>query len=194
MKYFVYCLYKDNDLQYVGSTTQIVARMKAHKRDKDFNAMKYCVLESKQEMLDFEIVCINNMSPPLNKTKPALPKDFTGLIVNWRQANLDFLKEVPTTHSFDDFCFETYQNYIIETLNLPWLLVYNIMHHWGGYNWTYDFKDGYLMIKHDSTGKSFNDLVVERGCKSYDEFRRGLEIINNITSYTEYEHSLRQFD
>ena len=194
MKYFVYCLYKDNDLQYVGSTTQIVARMKSHKRDKDFNAMKYCVLESKQEMLDFEIVCINEMSPPLNKTKPALPKDFTGLVVNWRQANLDFLKEVPTTHSFDDFCFETYQNYIIETLNLPWSLVYNIMYHWGGYNWTYDFKDGYLMIKHDSTGKSFKDLVVERGCKPYGEFRRGLEIVNNITSYAEYEHSLRQFD
>lgn len=194
MKYFVYCLYKDNDLQYVGSTTQIVTRIKSHKRDKDFNSVKYCVLESRTEMLDFEIVCINEMSPPLNRTKPPIPKDFTGLVVNWRQANLDFLKEVPTTHSFDDFCFEAYQKHIIKRLNLPWSLVYNVLHHWSAYDWTYDFKDGYLMVKHDSTGKSFHDLVVEMGCKSYNELRRDLEIINNITSYEEYEKSLKQFD
>lgn len=194
MKYFVYCLYKDDNLQYVGSTTKIINRMRTHKKCKDFNSMKYYVLDSKQDMLDFEIFCINTMSPPINKTKPKIQKDFSDLKVDWKPANLDFLGEVPSDHSFYEFCFASYQRHITKVLNIPENLIYNVLIHWQSYDWSYDIINGYLLIKHDNTGKSLSDLIIERGGKSFKDFTKRLEIINNIITAEAYNSSMSQFD
>lgn len=64
--YFVYRLYKDGTIIYIGSSTNLDSRIKAHMKDKDFDLIDVCLCEDKEHMLRLEHYNIMITTPILN--------------------------------------------------------------------------------------------------------------------------------
>jgi len=66
VKIGVYFLFKNNELVYIGKSTDIIGRLKHHLRTKDFDEYSFIELES--DLLDaYERILINIYKPILNK-------------------------------------------------------------------------------------------------------------------------------
>ena len=63
---FVYRLYKDKEIVYIGKTNNLKYRIKAHKKDKEFDYYDYAIT-SDSEAHVYEVYYINKYRPILNK-------------------------------------------------------------------------------------------------------------------------------
>lgn len=63
---FIYRLYKNDTIVYVGKTNNIFSRINNHKKDKDFDTYDYAIL-SDSEAHFYETYYINKHKPILNK-------------------------------------------------------------------------------------------------------------------------------
>lgn len=75
-EFFVYVLYKEDQIVYVGSTQRLAQRITAHKSDKDFDNVRYCILPDKKTMLKVERYGISKLKPSLNNSIPNPTKRF----------------------------------------------------------------------------------------------------------------------
>ena len=84
---FVYRLHKDKKIVYVGKTVNLTHRIKAHKKDKDFDYYDYAIT-SDSEAHVYEVYYIN-------KYKPILNKDCKGEeLFNIKVKELEFISEL----------------------------------------------------------------------------------------------------
>ena len=67
MEYKVYRLYEGTEIIYIGQSTNIAERIKSHRYDKIFDSYDYCNLGTKNHMDCFEMYCILETQPKLNK-------------------------------------------------------------------------------------------------------------------------------
>lgn len=65
--YYVYKLYLESELVYVGSTVNLESRLVKHLEDKVFDCVKVCEKQTKGSMLHLEHVLIKEYSPKYNK-------------------------------------------------------------------------------------------------------------------------------
>jgi DNA-binding MarR family transcriptional regulator len=82
-EFFVYVLYKQGHVVYVGSTQNIVNRVSSHKLDKDFDHVRYCTLPDKKSMLKVEKYGISKLKPTLNSKIPN-PTDRFDIKLVWK--------------------------------------------------------------------------------------------------------------
>ena len=169
----------NGDLLYVGSTTKPVERLKAHKLDKYFNMVLICELQNEKDMLNCEKWYIKQKKPKLNINRPNIDVRPDVGNLEWVKVDLSFLyyERVELDHSFADFCHGKYLSYCSECLGMSWEQFYNLTnYHHGGFGensmgWNYDITvDGYLIIKHDNSGKSMSKIMEQLGNKSYEDF------------------------
>lgn len=202
-KYYVYSLFLNGNLIYVGSTTKPINRLKDHKLDKDFNMVLVCRLENEKDMLDVEKWYIKQKKPTLNKNRPEIESRPDVGELEWVRVDLSFLHfdRVESGHSFDDFCHDKYLKYCAESLGMSWEQFYNLTnYHYGGFGkqcqgWNYDItSDGYLVIKHDLSGKNISQIMEQLGNKSYESFCSMLRKHHGIISEEQYYASLDQFN
>lgn len=81
--YGVYFLYKDNELMYIGRSSNVMKRMKSHMGSKmDWDMVKWIVTPSKRLSVDIEHALImnyptpHNQIPKITKSVPRLYKKF----------------------------------------------------------------------------------------------------------------------
>lgn len=82
-RYYVYFLFSDEQLLYVGSTINMELRLKQHvHHGRKFNGVKYISFDNEKHMIDYENSCIEFFNPILNKRKlkdydsmPIIPPD-----------------------------------------------------------------------------------------------------------------------
>lgn len=67
VEYYVYILYKNNEIVYVGQTKQLFFRINNHSKTKDFDQFSYISCGSYQEMMDIETALILELQPKYNK-------------------------------------------------------------------------------------------------------------------------------
>ena len=68
--WYVYFLWDDTRLVYVGSTTNVLARLGQHTHEgKRFSRATYAAYASEEDMRTAEALYINKHKPPLNKRK-----------------------------------------------------------------------------------------------------------------------------
>ena len=65
--YYVYALWKDGEIVYIGQTIQLESRVTTHKGDKDFDEYSYFKCEGKFQMDVLESYLINELRPEYNK-------------------------------------------------------------------------------------------------------------------------------
>ena len=188
-KYFVYCLYKDSDVIYVGSSTNLLLRLKTHKRDKDFNKVIYCELPNREVMLDFEAYCIDRIRPPLNSVtpKPTMTEKPDGIA--WKRADLSFLYP-DDVDSHYNLAFNIHWNYmsmLCEHFNISNIDPY-------GEYLTYVKIDGKVVAVFDGSGVSLKQLAVIDGLISLEEFEDIIYEQEGVISMRQYQKSLEQFN
>jgi len=76
---YVYQLIKNGVVVYVGKTDDVVNRIISHRKDKDFDEVKYYICRDKHEQNLVENTCIFKLTPTLNK----------GLNLKYVDKNLD---------------------------------------------------------------------------------------------------------
>lgn len=189
MKYFVYCLYKDDSIIYIGSSTKLLNRLKCHAKDKDFNRVSFCELPSHSDMLDLEIYAIDKIRPPLNKSvpKPRLKEKPEGL--KWKGVNLAFLNY----DKVDDNCIVAcnahwdYSKYVCDYFNIT-----NIDPH--EQYLSYIKLENKVVAVFDGSGFSLEELAISEGLISRAEFETKYFEDRDVIPMAIYEESLRQFD
>lgn len=189
MKYFVYCLYKDDQIIYIGSSTKLVNRVIAHNKDKDFDSVVYCRLPDKQTMLNFEIYAIDKVKPPLNKIFPTPTISDKPEGITWKKVNLTFLSK-------DRVDFE----YIL-AINISWGYRKMICDYFNitnidpyGENLSYFKFNGKVVAVFDGSGVSLEELAVSEGLISLDEYELIRYQEEGAIRVKDYEKSLTQFD
>ena len=80
--FYVYCLYQQSRIVYIGSTINLDARVSSHCADKIFDAVKYCILPTYESMLSFESYGISKLKPFYNRVIPSVDKKVE-ISVNW---------------------------------------------------------------------------------------------------------------
>lgn len=65
--FYVYALWKDDEIVYIGQTVQLEARLVVHTRDKDFDEYSYFKCRDGMEMDCLESYLINELRPKYNK-------------------------------------------------------------------------------------------------------------------------------
>ena len=68
--FYVYALWKDDEIIYVGKSINVIPRVSTHLKDKDFDSYSYIELNGKNEMDFIESRLILKLQPKLNKTLP----------------------------------------------------------------------------------------------------------------------------
>jgi len=82
---FVYRLYKNNEIIYVGKTINLSNRINNHKKDKDFDYYDYTIVSDSETHI-YEVYYIN-------KYKPILNKDCKGVVdLTLKIKELEFIK------------------------------------------------------------------------------------------------------
>ena len=66
-KYYVYALWNNGEIVYVGQTTQLGFRITTHAKTKDFDEYSYFECDSEENMKAIESSLIVNLQPKLNK-------------------------------------------------------------------------------------------------------------------------------
>lgn len=89
--HYVYGLYLDGALVYVGVTKDLEGRMQAHLAEKDVDEMRAIKgFSSRVKAEEFETMCIDGVQPPLNKTRTApkrdVPWQWLKMIVSLKEA------------------------------------------------------------------------------------------------------------
>lgn len=64
--YLVYVLIKDNQIVYVGRSTDLKARLRQHRKDKTFDRFEYKICKDRHEMQDLEALLIQQFNPKYN--------------------------------------------------------------------------------------------------------------------------------
>lgn len=77
VEYNVYLLYKNDEIVYVGQTTQLFIRINNHSKTKDFDQFSYISCKSYEEMMDIETALILELQPKYNQK---LSNDYISLI------------------------------------------------------------------------------------------------------------------
>ena len=67
VEYNVYLLYKNDEIVYVGQTTQLFIRLNTHSKTKDFDQFSYISCESYEEMMSIESALILELQPKYNQ-------------------------------------------------------------------------------------------------------------------------------
>lgn len=66
----VYQLLAGDDLLYIGSSGDLVVRLKAHSRDKEFDGWRAAECPTEQSCRDLETALIDRYRPPMNRVIP----------------------------------------------------------------------------------------------------------------------------
>lgn len=171
MKYFVYCLYKDGEIIYIGSSTQLINRLKSHRKDKEFDSVCYCELPNKQLMLEFEEYGIYNLNPRINK-KVLYKPDRPEIEVVWNKLDLYVLLPEASPDQVMQVCFD-YHEYQADILGISYQLRHNLFHMEG--EWSFErqvTEEGVtILARSDRRGKSVDELCSELGGLSSEDFR-----------------------
>jgi hypothetical protein len=194
MKYYLYKLYKGSELVYIGSTTNIVVRMRNHKREKDFESVQWCDVGSREDMLSFEKYLIYTLNPPLNiqKKKPTKPANLTELC--WKQMDLLFLdiSKVCFDYSIEEYAHNLYLEKISDVFGVSESDLYGLIYH---YRDSLDItSEGYFVIKHDGSGRGLFTIATERGLPPISQLIEHIYKKKGKISFLDYEASLAQFD
>lgn len=189
MKYFVYCLFKGDDIIYIGSSTKLLNRLKTHSKDKDFDKVVYCELPDQKTMLEFEIYSIDKVRPPLNRSvpKPKLKEKPDG--IKWKKANLAFLNydKVDINHIVSCNAYWEYITGVCDYFNISNVDPY-------GHYLSYIKLEDKVAAVFDDSGLTLEELAVSEGLVSRDEFERQYFLDSGVIPRREYEESLKQFD
>lgn len=189
MKYFVYCLYKDGSIIYIGSSTKLLDRLKCHAKDKDFDKVSVCELPSHKDMLDLEIYAIDKIRPPLNKSvpKPRLKEKPQGL--KWKGVNLAFLNYDKVDDNYMVACNASwdYNKYVCDHFNITNIDPYE-------QHLSYIKLEDKVVAVFDGSGFTLEELAILEGLSSRTEFEIKYFADRDVIPMEVYEHSLRQFD
>lgn len=188
-KYFVYCLYKEDQIIYIGSSTKLLNRLKTHRKDKEFDKVIYCETVDKQTMLDLEIYAINKARPPLNRIFPQSKMLKIPDGIRWHKANLAFLNydKVDIYRNVAFSAHWSYMNYVSTNLGIHGISPYDT-------HLTYVKINGIPAAVFDGSGKELGDFAVDNGLLSPQEYEDLAYIKSGQISIDEYERSLKQFD
>lgn len=64
--FYVYALYDEDEVVYIGQTSQLEYRLKAHGKNKDFNKYSFITCGSYDEMIEIETNLIIELQPKYN--------------------------------------------------------------------------------------------------------------------------------
>lgn len=67
-KYFVYALWDEDKIVYIGQSTRVEARVASHQYTKSFTEYSYFECENEYDMVGTESFLINKLSPKYNKS------------------------------------------------------------------------------------------------------------------------------
>jgi hypothetical protein len=99
--FYVYCLYQDSKIVYVGSTTNLDSRLLSHSRQKTFNKVKFCHVHSQEAMLDLEQYYISRYKPVYNKQgKVRDVIDYIGVLPLWEYVDDEVLRYLNIKQDF----------------------------------------------------------------------------------------------
>lgn len=189
MKYFVYCLMKEDQVVYIGSSSKLLNRIKKHSTDKDFDKVTYCELPDKQTMLEFEKFSINKVRPPLNRSIPVPKMTEKPEGLRWRKANLSFLMYDKVDIFYDIQCDAAWDYAIMVFDELG---IHGICPH--DHDLTFIMVGDKVAAVFDGSGLDMYDLAKERGIISYDDYITNAYKRAGKIMMGEYEWSLKQFD
>lgn len=175
---------------YIGSSTKLMNRIKTHKKDKEFDQVRYCELLDRQTMLDFEIYAINKVKPPLNKVTPSPTMTEKPEYLVWKRANLSFLyrERVDIYYVLEQGIWWEYLCMVCDKFSIRNIDPYS---EWG---LTYINIDGKIVAVFDGSGVSLKDLAVQEGIISWREYRVARYKEEDMITVEEYYWSLKQFD
>lgn len=177
------------EIVYIGSSTKLMNRIKTHKKDKEFDQVRYCELLDRQTMLDFEIYAINKVKPPLNRVipSPSMMEKPEGL--RWRNANLSFLhyNKVDIYHHLSHNVWWEYYHMVCDRFNIAKIDPY-------GESLTYVKLDDKVAAVFDGSGITLEELAVCEGVISSNDYENIRYKEEGIISVAEYEWALTQFD
>lgn len=188
-KYFVYCLFNNGNIIYIGSSTKLLNRLKTHRKDKEFNKVVYCELPDQKTMLDFEIYSIDKVRPPLNRSvpKPKLKEKPQNL--KWKKANLAFLNydKVDISNNILFNASWDYTNYVCEYFGISNVDPYQQY-------LSYIKVEDKVAAVFDGSGLTLEELASSEGLISSDEFYEQYFLERDAIPVQIYEQSFKQFD
>ena len=171
VKYYVYCLYKGKSLLYVGSSTQLINRLKTHKKDKDFDGALYCELPNKELMLEYEEYGIYNLNPPLNR-KVLYRPDKPDVEVFWVKFDMYNLLPEASPDDLMAVCFE-YHQYQADIVGIPYSIRHELFHMQD--NWTFQREvtdvGVTILARSDKLGKSVDEICTDLGGLTFEQFK-----------------------
>lgn len=187
-KYFVYCLKNQGELVYIGSTTKMVDRMKAHKKDKEFDEVWYCELPDEKTMLEVEAYGISQRLPRLNRTRPEFSISALPDYVKWKKANLDFLRyrDVDWNQNILMDAGYAYLFYAMGELGIP-------TEHYSA-DLYYKMLEGKPIAVFDGTGLPIGEFIRQQGFDREYEYVRGVYDSHGKIPPDWYFKSVNQFD
>lgn len=92
--FHVYALWSDEEIIYIGKSTNVMARINTHLRNKVFNGYSFIEFHSEEEMDRIEAWLIYTLQPKLNKT---LPTEWFVSLRRIRRA----IREISESHKYD---------------------------------------------------------------------------------------------
>lgn len=170
-KYYVYCLFQNKELVYIGSTTKIDKRIETHSKQKLFDRVRYCELPTRKDMLHLEEYGIYTLNPRMNRTyKKQLTKpDFLPV---WKDFEVDSYW-YSCAGEFIEMC-DTYRKYQAETVGVDFTDWYTALHNTKGNSFRLDMSGDSptLVMRFDEKWDTLEDLCVNAGGLSFKEWER----------------------
>jgi hypothetical protein len=186
-KYYVYCLKNSGEVVYIGSTTKIIDRIKKHKRDKQFDEVLYAEMPDEKTMLEVEGYGISKKDPLLNRSRPRFSIKEIPDFVQWKRANLDFLRysDVDWNQNILIEASYDYLFYAMRELGIP-AKYYNM-------ELCYMMCDGKPIAVFDGTGFTIDEFIKQQGFNKEQEYVRKVYDSHGKIPASWYFESVEQF-
>ena len=193
MKYFVYCLMTSGEIIYIGSSTKLLNRIRTHRKDKEFDEVRYCELPNKKSMLDLEMFAIDKVKPPLNRliATPNIKEKPEGL--RWIKANLCFLTPENVDMNYEIRCSALwdYPSYVGQQLGIFSICLHEVL---SKSDITFIKLEDKPAAVFDGSGMDIYELAESYGLMSIDEYTNQAYLSSGKISREVYDWSLTQFD